>query len=115
MFKVKNENNITYISFEKEYLSKDVIGKLKNFVEKVITSKAVAVYLSGVESVQNDFFSLLKKFSTRKNFALYNVGVDINMLINLMNYRQQLKMYLNKEDCAKKKNELVNRKFKLCN
>ena len=76
-----------------------------------IEKHPVALDLTEVESVTEDFFTFIKNFSETTKLTLLNIPSELFALLNLRRYDKNVKMFNNNLDFIQDKHELVNRKF----
>lgn len=114
MFKVKDDCENIIVYFERKYLSRETIVRLRDYLIEMSSSKRIAINLANIESTQNDFFSMLKDFAMSKKISLFNTSADLNLLLFLMNYNQYANLYVNESDFIEEKRELINRNFRFC-
>ncbi len=116
MFKVVKDNDIVLVSFQGKYLSKDMVDKLYKYLKSPfrlnIRRKNIAINMKNIDSVSGEFFLALKRLS-KYNISLYNVGLNVSLLLELTNARKSIKVFANELDFIEEKRLLVNRKFKV--
>lgn len=116
MFKVVKDNDIVLVSFQGKYLSKDMVGKLYKYLKSPfrlnVRRKNIAINMKNIDSVSGEFFIVLKKLS-KYNLSLYNVGLNVSLLLELTNTGKSVKIFANEFDFIEEKRLLVNRKLKV--
>jgi len=116
MFKVAKDKDIVIVSFQEKYLSKEAVAKLYNYLKSPfrlnIRRKNIAINMRNIDSVSGEFFLALKRLS-KYNISLYNVGLNLSLLMELTNTGKNVKIFANEIDFIEAKRLLVNRKFKV--
>ena len=115
MFQIKNDCENLIISFSDSEISQKELAELQVFLNKIATTKKIAIDLGEVRVVCNSFFSLLREFAYVNRLSLYNISAEVNLLLFIMNYGQFVDLYVDKSDFEGSKRILVNRNFRFCN
>lgn len=116
MFRVAKDNDIILISFTGKYLSKDTVHKLYGYLTSPfrmgMKKKNIAINMKNIDSVSGEFFLAMKKLS-KYNLSLYNLGLNLSLLLELTNTSKNVKIFVNELDFIEEKRLLVNRRFKI--
>lgn len=118
--RIRNKSDLAIIDVLMTNLNEKNMFELKKCVTNLIEKKCynIALNLKNVKEVGNSFFDFTNSISKRLNgytgnLNLFNVNLEIMMLLCLFGHDNLNNIYLNEIDAVNDKRSLKSRRFKV--
>ncbi len=108
--KIKDVNNTCIIDIHADRISIEILAELKKTISLIGSSKRIAVNLSNISYIGNEFGEFLNEYKV----ALLNPMLNVCILMFLMKYDKVSDLFVSEEDFFQNKRSLVKRSFRLC-
>lgn len=108
--KIKEVNNTYIIDIHSDRISKSLLTELEKYVSSVDGRKRVAINLSNISYIGNDF----GEFLSEHRVALLGPSLNLSVLMFLMKYDKISDLFVCEEDFLQNKRSIVKRSFRLC-
>ena len=108
--KIKEVNNTYIIDIHSDRISDRLLVELRNYISSVGHKRRVAINLSNISYIGNDF----GEFLAEHRVALLSPVLNVCILMFLMKYDRLSDLFVCEEDFFQNKRSLVKRSFRLC-